>query len=129
MRLQLVGAPDIVDSGLADALALRHGPTTPVGHSRWFGLQRRIHDRGDFVAFIKGLSSTAWSNVPQAIQPLPAKALAPQNHRITVYRKLLSNRDIGLPRSGCHNDTAAHSHLLWCPMRCDPLTELLLFYR
>ena len=32
MRLKIVGAPDIVDGGLAYTLALRHGPATPVRH-------------------------------------------------------------------------------------------------
>src|ERR1022692_3674213 len=64
MWLQLVSAPDIVDRGLADALALCHGPATLVGHPRRFSLQSRVHDRGDLVYFIEGFSSAAWSNVP-----------------------------------------------------------------
>jgi hypothetical protein len=40
-----------------DALALCHGPATPVRHARRFGLQGRIHDCGDLVdgwAFVPG---------------------------------------------------------------------------
>ena len=70
MRLQIVGAPDIVDRGLADAPALRHGPATPVGRPRRLGLQDRIHDSGAPVDLIRGLLSPSWSNVPQTIQSL-----------------------------------------------------------
>src|ERR1700681_1445979 len=47
MWLQIVGAPDIVDGGLADALAPCHGPATPVGHPRWLSLQGSLHNSGD----------------------------------------------------------------------------------
>jgi len=62
MRLQLMGAPDIVDRGLADALALRHGAATPVRHPRRFGLQGSIHDGGDLIDSMQGFSSPARSN-------------------------------------------------------------------
>src|ERR687892_11830 len=52
-----MGAPDIVHGRLADTLALRHGPTTPVRHPRRFGVQGCIHDSGDLVDCIGGLSS------------------------------------------------------------------------
>src|SRR5260370_13269676 len=94
------------------ALALRHGSATPVRHPRRFGLQGRIHDRGDLVDLIGGLSSPAGSHAPQTIQPLLTKALAPQNHRVAVHRKPLRNSDIRLTRSGDQNDPAAQSHLL-----------------
>jgi hypothetical protein len=87
-----------------------------VRHPRRFGLQGRIHNGGDFIYFIEGLSSPARSNVPQAVQPLLAKALPPQNHRIPVHRKLLGNRNIGLPGSGCQNDPTAQRHLVWRSM-------------
>jgi hypothetical protein len=45
-----------------------------------------------------------------------------------AHRKLLRNRDVGLPRSGGHNDPAAQSHLLWRSMRRNPLPELFPVY-
>ena len=123
MWLKIVGAPDIVDRGLTDALALRHGPATPVRHPRRFGLQGRIHDGGNLIDSICGLSSPAGSDVPQTVQALVTKALSPQNHRVSVHRKPLRNRDIGLAGSGGQNDTATQSHLLWSAVRRDPLLE------
>jgi len=128
MWLQIVGAPDIVDSGLADALVLRHGPATPVRHPRRFGLQGRIHNSRDLLDWIRGLSSPAGSDVPQTIQSFVTKALSPKNHRISVHREPLRNGDIGLTRSGGQNDPAAQSHLLRGAVRGGPLPELLLLH-
>ncbi len=89
MRLKIVGTPDIIDRGLAHALALRHSPATPMRHPRRFGLQGRIHDTGDLIDLIFGLASAPRSDIPQTIQALITKALSPQNHRISVYRKSL----------------------------------------
>src|ERR1039457_3965168 len=125
MWLEIMGAPDIVDSGLADTLALRHGPATPVRHPRRFGLQGRIHDSGDLIDFIRGLSSPARSDVPQTVQPLVTKALAPQNHGVAVHGKPLRNCDIGLASDSAQNDTTAQSHLLWSTVRHGPLLDLL----
>src|SRR5438445_6603810 len=119
MGLDIVGAPNIVDRGLADALALCHGPATPVRHPRRFGLQGRIHDSGDLVDRIRRLSSPAGSDVPQTVQSLVTKALAPQNHRVSVHRQLLRNADIGLTGSGGQNDTTTQSHLLGSAVRRD----------
>jgi hypothetical protein len=47
VRLESVGAPDIVDSSLTDTLTFRHGPATPVRHPCGLGLQGRIDDRCD----------------------------------------------------------------------------------
>ena len=121
----MVGAPDIVDGGLADALALRHGPATPVRHPRGFGLQGRLHNRGDLVDGIDRLSSPARSDVPQTVQPLVTKALSPQNHRVSIHRKPLGNRDIGLTRSGGQYDAAAQRHLLWSAVGGSPLLKFL----
>src|ERR1700680_4692380 len=104
MGLQIVGAPDVVDGGLADALALCHGPATPVGHPRRFGLQGGLYDGGDLIYGIERLSSPPWSNVPQTVRTLLTKALPPQNHCIAVDRKLLRDRDIGRRGSGGQNN-------------------------
>src|SRR5713226_1764730 len=128
MWLKIVGAPDIVDGGLANALALRHGPATPMRHPRGFGLQGRIHDTGDLIDGIQGLSSSAGSNVPQTVHSFVPKALPPQNHGIAVHRKPLGNGDIRFTGSGGRDDTAAQCHLLWRAVGCDPLLNLLLFY-
>ena len=125
MWLQLVGAPDIVDGGLADALALCHGSATPVRHPRWFGLQSRFYNGSDLVYFVARFPSPARSNVPQTVQPLLAKALSPQNHRIAVHRKMLCNSDIGLALSYGQHDTAAQRHLLRSAVGPNPLLDLL----
>ena len=81
-------------------LDVRHVET---GHPHRFGLQGRINDGGDLIYFIEGLSSPAWSNVPQTVNPLLIiKALPPQNHRIAVHRKLLRNSGIRLPCAAIH---------------------------
>jgi hypothetical protein len=123
-----VSAPDIIDGGLADALALRHGPATPVRHPRRFGLQGRIHDGGDLVDWIGGLSPSAGSDVPQTVQPLVTKTFAPQNHRVAVHRKPLRKRDIRLTGSGAQDDSAAQRHLLWSAVRYAPLLDLLTLH-
>src|SRR5258708_20281788 len=104
-----MGASDIVDGGLANALALRHGPATPMRHPHRFGLQRRIHDIGDLIDLIRGFSSAPRSDVPKAVQTLVTKALSPQNHRVSIHRKPLRNCDIGLSRSGAYTDPAPPS--------------------
>src|ERR1700681_161505 len=126
MWLQIVGAPDIVDGGLADALAPCHGPATPVGHPCWLSLQGSLHNSGDLIYSINGLSSPPRSNVPQTVQTLLTKALPPQNHRIAGDRELLRNRDIGPPGSGSKTDPTAQRHVLCSPMRPDPLLEFVL---
>src|SRR5260370_11881651 len=128
MGLEIMGAPDIVHRGLAEALSLRQGPATPMRHPRWFGLQGCVHDGGNLIDGIQGLSSSARSNVPQTVQSFVPKALAPQNHRIAVHRKLLGNGDIGFTCGGGQDDTAAPSYLLWRAVRSDPLLNFLLFY-
>ena len=126
MWLQVMGTPDIVDGRLADTLALRHGPATPVRHPRRFGLQSRIHDRGNLVDLIDGFSSSTGSDVPQPVESFVIKALSPQDHGISIHRKPLGNGDIGLARSGGQNDTATQSDLLGSAVRCNPLLEFLL---
>ena len=125
MWLKIVGAPDIVDGGLADALALRHRPATPMCHPRRFGLQGRIHDSGDLVDLVCRLSSAPRSDVPQTVQSLVTEALSPQNHCVSIHRKPLRNGDIGLARSGGQNDPAAQTHLLRSAVRRSPLLEFL----
>src|SRR5215831_10804463 len=119
----MVGAPDIVYGRLADALALRHAPATPVCHTSRFGLQRRIHDSGDLVDFIGGLSSATGCNVPQPVETLVCKALSPKNHRISINRQMLRNGHIGITVGGSQNDAATQRHLLWSAMRRRPLFE------
>ena len=126
MWLEIVGTPDIVDGGLANALALRHCPATPMRHARRFGLQGGIHDTGDLVDLIRGLSSAPWSDVPQTVQALVTEALAPQNHRISIHRKPLRDCDIGLSSGGFQNDTATQSNLLWSAVSRGPLQEFHL---
>src|SRR6266545_4415079 len=58
MRLEIVGAPDIVDGGLANTLALGHRPATPMRHPRGFGLQGRIHDIGNLVDIVNATLQT-----------------------------------------------------------------------
>src|SRR6266536_6645720 len=128
MGLEMMGAPDIVHRGLADPLTHSHSPATPVRHSCRFGLQGRLYDGGNLGDGIERLSSPPGSNVPQTVQSLVGKALAPQNHRIAVQRKLFRNGDIGLTRSGGQDDTAAQSHLLWSAVRSDPLLYLRLLH-
>ena len=77
MRLQLVSSPDIVHRGLTDALALCHGSATPVRHPFWFGLQGGIHDSGDLIYSMDGLSPPPWRNIPQTVQPLLGESLPP----------------------------------------------------
>src|SRR5947209_8783725 len=102
-----MGAPDIVDGGLTDALALRHGAATPVGHACRFGLQRRIHNSRDLVDWILRFSSPASRDVPQTIQGFFPKAFPPQPYRVAVHRKSLRDDDVGLAGSRAQNDTAA----------------------
>src|SRR5260370_4487648 len=128
MGLEIMGAPDIVHRGLADALTLRQGPAIPMRHPRWFGLQGGVHDGGDLIAGIQGLSSSAGSNIPQTVQSFVPKALAPQNHGIAVHQKLLGNGDSGFTCGGGRGHTAAQSYLLWSAVRLDPLLNFLLFY-
>src|SRR5665213_756394 len=129
MRLQLMRAPNAVDRGLADALIPGHGPATPVRHPRRFGLRGRLHDGGDLIDSIQGLSSPARSNIPKSVQPLLRKAPPPKNYGVPVHRKFLRNSDIGLPRCcRCHHP-ATQSHLLWRSMRRHPLRKLLLIRR
>src|SRR6266566_2939790 len=124
----MMSTPDIVHRGLADPLALRHGPATPVRHPRRFGLQGGGDNAGNLVDGIQRLASPARGNVPQTVQSLIRKALAPQNHRIAVHRKPFRNGDIGLTRSGGQDDMAAQSYLLWSAVRSDPLLYLLLLH-
>src|SRR5262249_27462526 len=126
--LEIVGAPDIVDGGLADSLALRHSPATPMRHPRRFGLQGCIHDTGDLVDLIDGLSPAPWSDVPQTVQALISEALSPENHRVSIHREPFRNLDIGLSRGGCQNDAATQGHLLWSTVRRRPLFEFLLVH-
>src|SRR5260370_27333373 len=98
MRLKIVCAPDIVDGRLANALALRHRPATLMCHPCRFGLQGRIHDTGDLVYLISGLSSAPRSDVPQTVQALVTEPLSPQNHGVSIHRKPFRNCDIGLSR-------------------------------
>jgi len=94
-------------------------------HPRRFGLQGGIYDTGDLVDLIRGLSSAPWSDVPQTVQALGAKALSPENHRVSIHLKPLRNCDIGLARSGGQNNTATQSYLLWGAVRRGPLLEFL----
>ena len=126
MWLEMVGAPDIVDGGLAHALALRHGPATPMRHPRRFGLQGGIDDSGDLVDGIGGLSSAPGRDVPQTVQALLTEALSPQNHRVSIHREPLRNADIGLSRSGGQHDTATQSDLLRSAVSSGPLLEFHL---
>src|SRR5260370_9625541 len=129
MGLEIMGAPDIVHRGLADALALRQGPATPMPHPRRFGLQGCIHDGGDLIDGIQGLSSSARGNVPQTVEAFVPKALPPQNHRIAVHGKLLGNGDIRFTCGAGRDDTAAQSYLLRSAWPCAPLLNFLLVYR
>src|ERR1017187_7888130 len=128
MRLKIVSPPDIVDGGLANALALRHSPATPMRHPRRFGLQGGLHDIGDLVDLIRGLSSAPRSDIPQTLQALVTEAPSPQNHGVSIHRKALRNCDVGLARSGGQNDTATQRHLLWSAVRRSPLLQLLLLH-
>src|ERR1700756_1008684 len=100
MRLKIVGPPDVVDGGLADALALRQGPATPMRHPGWLGLQGCLHNTSDLVDGIRGLSAAPWSDVPQTVQSFVTEAPAPENHRVSIHRKPLRNRDVGLSPRG-----------------------------
>jgi hypothetical protein len=128
MWLEIMGAPDIVDGGLADSLALRHSPATPMRHSRRFGLQGCIHDTGDLVDWIGGLSSATGSDVPQTVEALVSKALSPKDHRISIYRQPLCYGHIGIAGGGSKNDAATQGHLLWGAMGRRPLFEFLLIH-
>jgi hypothetical protein len=69
---------------------------TPVRHPRRFGLQGRIHDSGDLVHLIHGLSSPAGSDVPQTVySPSPKRF----RHRITVFRFAESRSPIAISGS------------------------------
>lgn len=81
--------PDIIHRRLADALTLRHGAATPMGHPFRFGLQRSLHDGGDLVDGISRFSSPAGSNIPQTIQTFLLKSLALGAQREAVYRLIL----------------------------------------
>jgi hypothetical protein len=100
-----------------------------VRHPCRLGLQRRIDDRRDLVYVIERFSPTPGSNIPQSVQTFLAKTLALQNYSIAIHRKLLCNRNIGLPGRGRHHDPASQSHLLWSSMRRNPMPELLLLHR
>jgi len=95
-------------------------------HPYRFGLQGGIHDTGDLVDLIRGLSSATRSDVPQTVQALDTEALSPQNHCVSIYRKPLRNRDIGLAGSSSQNDAATQRHLLRGAVRRRPLLEFLL---
>src|SRR2546423_5043275 len=82
MRLEIMGAPDIVDGGLAHALALRHSPATPRRHPCRFGLQGCLYHLGDLADRIRGLSSAPWSDVSKTVPSSPKRV----RQRITVFR-------------------------------------------
>jgi len=83
MWLKIVGPPDVVDRRLANALALRHGPATPMRHPCRFGLQGSIHDANDLLDLILGLRAR-----PGATSHRPSRPPSPKRarHRITVLR-------------------------------------------
>src|SRR5207248_7304761 len=93
--------------------------------SRRFGLQGHIHDSGDLVELIGGLSSAAGSDVPQTVYALLTKALSPKNHRVSIYRKRLRNCHVGVARSGRQDDPAPQTYLLWSTVRGGPLPEFI----
>ncbi|MDQ2946096.1 MAG: hypothetical protein M3Y27_09165, partial [Acidobacteriota bacterium] len=58
-----------------------------------------ICDSGDLVDWISGLSSSTGSDVSQAIQSFAPKALAPENHRISIGNNILD-----IPGAGRYAD-------------------------
>lgn len=129
MGLQTVGLPDIVDRGLADSLTLGHRPTAPMRHAFRFGLQGRIHNGGDLVDVVGGFASAPCRDLPESVQSLFTKALAPQNHSLAIDGQPLRNGHVGFPFGGGQHDPAAQGHLLRRTVGGHPLLYLLLLGR
>src|SRR5215472_18969302 len=123
MGFELMGLPDIVDRGLAEALTLRQAPATPVCHPFRLSLQRRLHHRGDRIDVINRFASSPGSHLPQAVQPLLGETVAPQKDGFAIHRQLPGDGRSRLSLAVSEYDSAAQRDLLGRAMRRDPLLE------
>ncbi len=84
VRLEVVTAPDVVDRGLAHALALRHESATPVRHPLRLGLEGRVHDGFDLFRSIGGLAPATGRDLPQTLQAMLSEPSTPQDHCLPI---------------------------------------------
>ncbi len=91
MVLQVLSLPVRVDVGLAHSMAPGQGPATPMRHPVWLGLQGGLHNGRDLFDGIGGLASASGSDLPQTVQSLFSKSLAPQHGHFPIDRKLPGN--------------------------------------
>src|SRR5271157_978610 len=77
MGLQLQTKPAGMTHWSCRTMAQSQGVSKSTVNNIWRAHQGRLHDGGDLIDFIAGLSSPARSYIPQTVQPLLGKALPP----------------------------------------------------
>jgi len=77
LGFQIVAAPDVVHRRLTHPDALGQGAAAPWGSALGFGLQGGVDNGLDLLRAIVGFAPPAGSDLPQTLQTLLRKALAP----------------------------------------------------
>jgi len=126
---QTVGAPNPVDGRLADALRLRHRPTTPVGRGGWRGLPRRIDDGFDLLSRDRGLSSSPGRDGRQGSRATSRKPSLPQDDRWPADRQPLRDAGIGFASGRQQHDLGPRHRALRCSRRPNPGFQHAMLFR
>ena len=116
--------PDAIDGVLADLLASRHRPATPMRGSFGFGLQGGLHNRGHLLWRVMGFATAAGLNLPHRIQAILDKPLSPERGRVTVDLQFRGDLEVFLSFRGQQQNARAQGHLLGNEMSANPLLEL-----
>ena len=93
VRLQIVAAPDVVDRGLADALALPPSSGNSSASSPWAWCAASPRRWRDLLCSIGGLASATGRDSHRLFKPLLSE---PRRHKITVLRLVSNSRAIAL---------------------------------
>src|SRR5208283_2324588 len=85
MRFQIMTLPDIVNRGLADALAGGHEPATPLRHALGFAAQRGIHNRLDLLRPVGRFATPPGRHFPQTLYTVLLKTSTPQRDCLAIH--------------------------------------------
>src|SRR5258708_6073171 len=97
MRFDVMALPQSTDRGLAQSLAGRHQPATPMTDSFRLGLQGRVNDCFDAVRSVDRFASATGRDLPQTVQPFLGETLAPQANGLPIDLQIRGDRRFRFP--------------------------------